>query len=172
VFKLDLFPLTYWHEYLDLVLLYKIINNYTYIDESARATMAGSGIIRSEANTNLIKFTIPFAKTVTFQTSYFGYVHTGVVRAFSKTFSSLLSFWHPVHTVQGEIFPIYWISFNFCRKLIVFASVFAWKHKWKRSKTLPCAHEHAKHIKACKKRNILSCDHRDIGLRTFKSKLN
>ena len=60
-------------------------------------------------------------------------------RAFSKTFSSLLSFWRPVYTDQGKIFSIYWISSNFCSKLLVFASVFAWKHKWKRSKTLPCA---------------------------------
>lgn len=29
---LDLPPITYWHQYLDLVLLYKIINNQTLID--------------------------------------------------------------------------------------------------------------------------------------------
>ena len=69
--QLDLLPLTFWHEYLDLVLLYKIINGYTYIDNSARPTMAGSGITRSESNENVIKFSIPFANTVTFQTSYF-----------------------------------------------------------------------------------------------------
>ena len=69
--QLDLLPLSYWHEYLDLVLLYKIINGYTYINESARPTMAGSGITRSQTNKNIIKFSIPFANTVTFQTSYF-----------------------------------------------------------------------------------------------------
>ena len=69
--QLDLLPLTYWHEYLDLVLLYKIINGYTYIDDSARPTMAGSGITRSETNENVYKFSIPFASMVTFQTSYF-----------------------------------------------------------------------------------------------------
>ncbi len=71
---IDLLPLTYWHEYLDLVLLYKIINNYTYIDESSVPKIAKSlksGSTRSETNENLIKFVIPFAKTVTFQTSYF-----------------------------------------------------------------------------------------------------
>ena len=60
-------------------------------------------------------------------------------RAFSRTFSSLLSFWRPVYTDQGKIFSMYWISSNICSKLLVFAPVFAWKHKWKRSKTLPCA---------------------------------
>ncbi len=69
--QLGILPLTFWHEYLDLVLLYKIINGYTYIDNSARPTMAGSGITRSESNENVIKFSIPFANTVTFQTSYF-----------------------------------------------------------------------------------------------------
>ena len=69
--QLNLLPLTYWHEYLDLVLLYKIINGYTYIDDSARPAMASFGITRSETNKNIIKFSIPLANTVTFQTSYF-----------------------------------------------------------------------------------------------------
>ena len=67
----DLLPITYWHEYLDIFLLYKIINNYTYIDDSARPVISGSGITRSETNDNRIKFLIPYAKTVTFQSSYF-----------------------------------------------------------------------------------------------------
>ena len=69
--QLGLLPLSYWHEYLDLVLLYKIINGYTYIDDNARPIMAGSGITRSQTNKDIIKFSIPFANTVTFQTSYF-----------------------------------------------------------------------------------------------------
>ena len=75
--QLNLLLLIYWHEYLDLVLLYKIINGYTYIDDSARLTMTNFGITRSETNKNIIKFSIPFANlpttlnTVTFQTSYF-----------------------------------------------------------------------------------------------------
>ena len=69
--QLNLLPLTYWHEYLDLVLLYKIISGYTYIDNNARPTMASFRITRSETNKNIIKFPIPFAKTVSFQTSYF-----------------------------------------------------------------------------------------------------
>jgi hypothetical protein len=44
--QLDILPVSYWHEYLDLVFLYKITNNLTYI-------------------------VIPNAKTVTFQTSFF-----------------------------------------------------------------------------------------------------
>jgi hypothetical protein len=51
--------------------LYKIINNYTYIDDSARPVISGSGITRMKTNDNRIKFLIPYAKTVTFQSSYF-----------------------------------------------------------------------------------------------------
>ena len=56
----------YWHEYLDLVLPYKVINGYTNIDDSARPTMVGSGITRSQMNKDVIKFLITFANTVTF----------------------------------------------------------------------------------------------------------
>jgi hypothetical protein len=41
------------------------------IDDSARPVISGSGITRSEPNDNRIKFLIPFAKTVTFQSTYF-----------------------------------------------------------------------------------------------------
>ena len=63
--------MTYWHEYLDLILLYKILNNHAFIDVSAQPTISATGITRSQSNDNLIKFIIPLAKTVTFQTSYF-----------------------------------------------------------------------------------------------------
>ena len=69
--QLDILPVSYWHEYLDLMFLYKTINNLTHIDERALPIMAGSGITRSESNANLIRFVIPYAKTVTFQTSFF-----------------------------------------------------------------------------------------------------
>ncbi len=68
--QLDLLPVSYWHEYLDLVFLYKIINHLTYIDQSTLPIIARSGITRSETN-NLIRFVIPYAKTVTYQSSYF-----------------------------------------------------------------------------------------------------
>ncbi len=68
--QLDLLPVSYWHEYLDLVFLYKIINHLTYIDHSTLPIIARSGITRSETN-NLIRFVILYAKTVTYQSSYF-----------------------------------------------------------------------------------------------------
>ena len=68
--QLDLLPVSYWHEYFDLVSLYKIIDNHTYIDKSAPPIIPRSGITGSETYTR-IRFVIPFAKTVTYQSSYF-----------------------------------------------------------------------------------------------------
>ena len=48
----------------------KIINNHTYIDKSDLPIIAKSGFTRNNTN-NLIKFVIPYAKTVTYQSSYF-----------------------------------------------------------------------------------------------------
>jgi hypothetical protein len=51
---------TYWHEYLDLVL--SVINNHTYIDESALPKIAESRITKRERNENLIRFVILLLK--------------------------------------------------------------------------------------------------------------
>jgi hypothetical protein len=67
---MELLSITYWREYLDMVLLYKLINNYTYIDENAPPIIAESGKTRRETNENVIRFVMPFAKTVTYQSSY------------------------------------------------------------------------------------------------------
>ena len=64
--QLDILPVSYWHEYLDLVFLYKTINNHTYLDKSDLPIIAESGITRNNTN-NLIRFLIPYAKTVTWQ---------------------------------------------------------------------------------------------------------
>jgi hypothetical protein len=53
-----------------MVLLYKLINNYTHIDESGLPIIAESGKTRRETDENVIRFVIPFAKTVTYQSSY------------------------------------------------------------------------------------------------------
>ena len=68
-----------------------------------------------------------------------GYVQAGVVsERFQNVFISFIVLTPCLHGPR-KIFSMYWISSNFCSKLLVFASVFAWKHKWKRSKTFPCA---------------------------------
>ena len=73
--QLDSFNLTYCLSHTGMNiwiwwLLYKIINHLTYIDQSTLPIIARSGITRSETN-NLIRFVIPYAKTVTYQSSYF-----------------------------------------------------------------------------------------------------
>jgi hypothetical protein len=47
-----------------------IINHLTYIDDSTLPSIGESGITGSDTN-NLIRFVIPYARTVTYQSSYF-----------------------------------------------------------------------------------------------------
>jgi hypothetical protein len=63
-------PITYWHDSRIYSYSIKSLTDYTYIDDSARP-VSGSGITRSETNDNRIKYLIPYAKTVTLQSSYF-----------------------------------------------------------------------------------------------------
>ena len=71
----DRFNLTYFPYPIawNIFLLFKIINTYTCIDDSARPIMTVSGITSSQMNKDvlLIKFSIPFASMGTFQTFYF-----------------------------------------------------------------------------------------------------
>lgn len=69
--KLNLLPITYWHEYLDLVMLYKIINGMASVSHGVRLVAVSSRKTRSSSNDDCISLTVPFARTVTFQTSYF-----------------------------------------------------------------------------------------------------
>ena len=41
----------------------------THVDDSARPIIAGSRMTRTQTNKDVIKFSIPFANTETFQTS-------------------------------------------------------------------------------------------------------
>ena len=68
--QLDLMPIVYWHEYLDVVLLFKIMNNLVFIPDSIRPKEVMSGSTRHSSSQEKIKLSVPFAKTVTFQTSY------------------------------------------------------------------------------------------------------
>ena len=54
--KLDLLPVTYWHEFLDLILLFKIINGMVSVSVShgARLAVASSGKTRILSNADCI----------------------------------------------------------------------------------------------------------------------
>ena len=63
---LGLLPICYWHEYLDMVLFYKITHKLVFIEASLHPTIRTSRSTRSSAN-NSPKFVVPKCKTVTYQ---------------------------------------------------------------------------------------------------------
>ena len=70
--KLDLLPMSYWHEYLDVLYLYKLasgmlslkLHDFLKVKQPLRVTR------RSNPSSGLM-FDIPKARTVTYQSSYF-----------------------------------------------------------------------------------------------------
>ena len=69
--QLDLMPITYWHEYLNVVLLYNILNNLVITPENIRPMEILSRTTRHSTVKENTTLRVPFAKTVTFQTSFF-----------------------------------------------------------------------------------------------------
>lgn len=70
--QLDLLPISYWHEYLDMILLYKTIRGHVQISEDTNSVYENIGKTRrSNRDPNVILLKIPFAKTVCFQSSFF-----------------------------------------------------------------------------------------------------
>ena len=66
---LNLLPVCYWHEFLDMVLFYKIINDLISVHPTIRPTIRSSRPTRSSTSKNP-KFVVPKCKTVTHQRSY------------------------------------------------------------------------------------------------------
>ncbi len=67
---LSLLPICYWHEYMDLVLLYKIVKGLIKVKPSLIPTIRTTRPTRSSTNTTT-KFIIPKCKTTTHQRSFF-----------------------------------------------------------------------------------------------------
>jgi hypothetical protein len=67
---LSLLPICYWHEYLDMVLFYKIVNGLVNVKPSLIPTIRTSRPTRSSTST-ATKFIIPKCKTTTHQRSFF-----------------------------------------------------------------------------------------------------
>ena len=67
---LSLLPICYWHEYLDMVLFYKIVNGLVNVKPSLIPTIRTSRPTRSSTST-ATKFIIPKCKTTTHQRSLF-----------------------------------------------------------------------------------------------------
>lgn len=70
--SLDLLPICYWHEYLDLIFFFKAINNIiTVSKEVLPEPIIPSRLTRSSVNTGVISFRPRKCKTVTYQRSFF-----------------------------------------------------------------------------------------------------
>jgi hypothetical protein len=63
-------PVSYWHEFLDLVFMNKLVHKLVLIDDAVHPMISVMRSTRSSPDETII-FRVPFAITVTFQTSYF-----------------------------------------------------------------------------------------------------
>ena len=68
--KLNLLPLTYWHEYLDLIYFFKIVNGIVDINPSVIPQVRLSRPTRSTTNLGSNQFFTRKCKTTTFQKSF------------------------------------------------------------------------------------------------------
>ena len=70
--SLHLLPLSYWHEYLDIMFFFKAINNLITIDPSILPTPhVPQRTTRSSATTDVLSFRPKKCRTVTYQRSFF-----------------------------------------------------------------------------------------------------
>ena len=68
--QLNLLPLTYWHEYLDLVFFYKITNNLVSASSSILPSQHSHRSTRSTHDPDLFIFRPAKCRTLTYQHSY------------------------------------------------------------------------------------------------------
>ena len=69
--KLNLLPLTYWHEHLELTYFFKIVNGLVDVNQSIVPRARSARPTRSSANSASTQYLIRKCKTTTFQKSYF-----------------------------------------------------------------------------------------------------
>ncbi len=70
--SLDLLPITYWHEYLDIMFFFKAVNNIiTVSNEVLPQPITPSWLSRTSVDTNVLSFCPRKCKTLTYQRSFF-----------------------------------------------------------------------------------------------------
>ena len=78
---LKLLPITYWHEFLDIMFFFKAINNFVTIpNEALPQPIIPSRLTRTTVDTNVLSFRPRKCKTLTYQRSFF----IIVVRAYNS----------------------------------------------------------------------------------------
>ena len=70
--SLDLLPITYWHEFLDIMFFFKAVNNIiTVSNEVLPQPIISSRLTRTSVDTNVLSFRPRKCKTLTYQRSFF-----------------------------------------------------------------------------------------------------
>ena len=85
--SLDLLPLSYWHEYLDLVFFFKAVNGIIVVSEEVLPQPLNQSRTTRSTSVNLLTFRPPKCKTLTYQRSFFVRV-TRVWNSLSTTLRS------------------------------------------------------------------------------------
>ena len=68
--RLNMLPLSYWHEYLDTVYFYKLVNKFIKINPSVMPRIRNTRNTRSSSNPGSVYYQVRFCKTTTFQRSH------------------------------------------------------------------------------------------------------
>ena len=67
----NLLPISYWHEFLDIVFFYKAVNNLVFIDSEALPATRQSTRSTRSSSSNAITYIPKRSRTVTYQCSFF-----------------------------------------------------------------------------------------------------
>ena len=67
----NLLPISYWHEFLDIVFFYKAVNNLVFIDSEVLPVTQQSTRSTRSSSINSITYIPKRSRTVTYQSSFF-----------------------------------------------------------------------------------------------------
>ena len=67
----NLLPISYWHEFLDIVFFYKAVNNLVFIDSEALPATRQSTRSTRSSSSNAITYILKRSRAVTYQHSFF-----------------------------------------------------------------------------------------------------
>ena len=68
--SLKLLPITYWHEYLDMIFFFKLTHGLVNVDSNTVPRIRSTGR-NTRSNTTVIKYTVSRCRTQTFHKSFF-----------------------------------------------------------------------------------------------------
>ena len=72
----NLLPVSYWHEFLDIVVFYKVVNNLVFIDSEALPVTRQSTRSTRSSNSNATTYIPKRRRIVTYQRSHWFFIRT------------------------------------------------------------------------------------------------